>query len=777
MKPKLIQAALAAACAGATLQVLAQTLPPPPTSPAPIVKLEYDAKGNFRKSIVAPTVMDVTTEHHYDSLHRRFKTTDANNKDTQFTYNGREDVTHVKDPRQLITHYPRNGLGDQTGLSSPDTGPAAHTVDAAGNLETRTDSRGIVSTYQYDALNRLRSIDFSGGQQIVWNYDQAGSGFSYGKGRLTSTQYGWGSSTYAYDPHGRLLSTTQTSSETSVSHTVGYGYDAAGRITSVTYPSGRKLHIAHSGGVPTGLSIGPDATSPAVPLLSNLQFEPAPGGYGPARSWDWNLDGGTLTHARVFDIYGRMIRHPLGGAVRDIIYDPADRITSFTHLNAVTGTAVPALDQGFGYDALGRLTTVNTSIGNWTYVYDDNGNRTQLTFSYGGNSSVRSHSIDSQSNRLLSISNPTRNFGHDQTGNTESDQQGTGGLYATYDPSGRLAEMRTSTNGQHFKVNRYAHNAEGQRVFKEMYAQQTCNANGMCATMPLMNPMGVVFVYDQEGRLLGEYDAYSGSVRREYVWLQGMPVAVLDGTPASPVIAYVHTDHLNTPRTVIDRQGRQRWTWVAEPFGNSAPATNPLGFGEYVLNLRMPGQYHDAETGLSDNWNRTYDSSIGRYTQSDPIGLQGGINTYSYSENNPVSFSDPLGLVTWKGWAKSISLGPYQREEYVLTSDCLCGAKWKIKVTVNYGGPGKGPGIAQQWYAKLTDPLPCPSPSALAGPAYSFSAGLAARYGFSYSRTRLGLAESEGWDTVEGLGAAVGVGFGTSSVEVLERTPCDDCKK
>ena len=75
------------------------------------------------------------------------------------------------------------------------------------------------------------------------------------------------------------------------------------------------------------------------------------------------------------------------------------------------------------------------------------------------------------------------------------------------------------------------------------------------------------------------------------------------------------------------------------------------------------------------------------------------------------------------------------------------------------------------------NPMACPSPSALAGPAISFGAGAAVRYGFNYSRTRLGLAESEGWDIVEGIGAAVGVGLGFASVEVLERTQCDDCKK
>ena len=95
---------------------------------------------------------------------------------------------------------------------------------------------------------------------------------------------------------------------------------------------------------------------------------------------------------------------------------------------------------------------------------------------------------------------------------------------------------------------------------------------------------------------------------------------------------------------MIDRAGVQRWSWVAEPFGNSPPVEDPVGYGAFTLNLRMPGQYFDVESGLAYNWNRSYDAGLGRYTQSDPIGLQGGINTYAYVGGNPISYTDPDGL-------------------------------------------------------------------------------------------------------------------------------------
>lgn len=115
---------------------------------------------------------------------------------------------------------------------------------------------------------------------------------------------------------------------------------------------------------------------------------------------------------------------------------------------------------------------------------------------------------------------------------------------------------------------------------------------------------------------------------------------------ALPAMYYIQTDQIDTPRVVTDQANKVVWRWdAADPFGASAPDEDPDGDGaRFTLNLRFPGQYFDRETGLHYNYYRDYDPAIGRYIESDPTGLQGGINTYAYVTGNPLLYIDPFGL-------------------------------------------------------------------------------------------------------------------------------------
>lgn len=115
---------------------------------------------------------------------------------------------------------------------------------------------------------------------------------------------------------------------------------------------------------------------------------------------------------------------------------------------------------------------------------------------------------------------------------------------------------------------------------------------------------------------------------------------------SSNKITHVHPDQLGTPQAMSDGSGRRVWTTEYDPFGQATVNEDPDGDGKTsTLNLRFPGQYFDSETGLHYNYFRDYDPALGRYIQSDPIGLRGGINTYAYVAGNPIRYIDPLGLV------------------------------------------------------------------------------------------------------------------------------------
>ena len=298
-------------------------------------------------------------------------------------------------------------------------------------------------------------------------------------------------------------------------------------------------------------------------------------------------------------------------------YQPFGPISSWVWGN---GTAYKR-----SYDLDGRLTKLPLGTDNRSITYDADSRITGQTsdgtvlsvspnFVTGANAGTTKYAIKTTGNALLSQTLPNSSvstMGYDAVGNLLSDSF----TSYQYDLGGRLINAGSNS----FQVD-----GLGKRVAKVNLA--TGNR---------------YFAYDQAGHLLGEYNA-QGLAIQETIWLGDMPVGTVS---ASTGLLYVYPDHLNTPRTVTTQSNRVLWSWVSDPFGNGAPLTSNDDTGKpYQYNLRFPGQYYDAETGLHYNMARYYNPVIGRYTQSDPIGLGGGLNTYAYVGGDPITRVDTFGL-------------------------------------------------------------------------------------------------------------------------------------
>jgi RHS repeat-associated protein len=618
------------------------------TDPArQITQYSYDNQGNLTTTT---DPLNHSNTNSYDALNRLITATDPNNGQSQYTYNALDQLTNVKDAKNLNTTYTYNAFGEVLTQLSPDTGTTSFTYDAAGNMLLKTDARGSTAKYTYDALNRVTQTKFyptlananantSSDETRTYTYDTgcpitATGSTANTKGRLCTLADKAGTTSFSYDLKGRITAKSQTVSSLTQSHS--YRYNAAGQMDQWTTASGQIIGYTYAHNKISGMTVNGTA------LISNVLYDP----FGPPVGWLWpSATTPNLKTYRDYDLDGRLTRWELKNGTsyiqRDVVWDDANRVTQLKDLLTTTA-ANPNNPQTFAYDNLDRLTTTNlgtATTASQALTYDAIGNRTSATIN--GILSTYNYPSPVVSHRLTSTTGGTnpRTFTYDAMGNLTND-----GKYTyTYWHNGRINTVtwltgtapNTTTNTATYNIN-----ALGQRVRK-------------------VTPTAIVgtrrFMYDEAGHLTGEYDS-AGKLIQETVWFGDLPIATLrpkSGSATTPIaidIFYVHADHLGTPR-VITRPSDNKvvWEWRNdEPFGNNLPNENPSAFGTFTYNLRLGGwQQYDKETGTLYNHFRDYSAPEGRYIQSDPIGLAGGVNTYLYSGAEPLKYSDRFGLDRW----------------------------------------------------------------------------------------------------------------------------------
>jgi len=441
----------------------------------------YDNQGNVT-GVTDP--LNHTTADAYDALNRLIKVTDPNQGVTQYAYNGESALTSVTDPRNLVTGYTVDGLGNLTQQASPDTGTTTNAYDSAGNLLTQTDAKGQTTSYAYDALNRVTSTTFQDGSKQAYAYDQGANGL----GRLTGITETDPSSqvtdqiAYAYDSHGRV--TTETRTINGVVYVTGYSYDGFGRLSGMTYPSGRTVAYTFDAlGRVSEIDTSKDGQTRVV--VQNVQYQPFGGVKG------YTLGNGQV-YSRTIDQDGRIASYTLGASTYDISFDGASRITG------IAEAGNPANVDTYGYDPLDRLTSAVLPSTSYGYSYDAVGNR--LTKTVGA--STDTYAYSPTSNQIASITpatGPVRDFAFDANGSTTND----GVNQYAYDSRGRMVQAITAQGTTTYQVN-----ALGQRFRKTNSGDDR------------------VFVYDTRGHLIEEADP-GGAVKRELLYLGDIPVGVV----------------------------------------------------------------------------------------------------------------------------------------------------------------------------------------------------------------------------------------------------------
>ena len=559
------------------------------------ITYQYDAKGNMKGIDGARTdVADITTLS-YDTLDRLTQTLNADGGIEKITPNALDQTTRVVDPANQATVQTVNALDDITQTVSADTGTTIRTYDEAGNLKTETDARNITVTYGYDALNRLIQKQSSDTATPVYTYVYD----SCSKGRLCFVQRnGQFHLYYNYDFQGRR--TYQLSAVPGGNwYYSQYFYDAYGRLTTTVYPTGRSVTQSYdSQGRISQIATQPQSGTPITVLARNFVYSYP---FAGPQSFSYG-NGNGFYQSRNQDYQAEYLFD--GQRYKLYNYDPAGNVARLTDIN---NTA-----QSYTYDNTGRLTSMIDSatggFGTLGYSYDKNSNRQSET----RNSSVLPYVYSPAGSnwlyqRGIDIRSKTPN------GNTAS----MSGANLSYDGFNRLSGSVTAA-----ETTSYTYNALGERIKK-------INQNGLSAS----------FHFSPSGQLLFEQDA-NGSTKA-YVWLDGRPLARIDNDAS---IYYYHVDHLGTPQAMTDSAGAMVWKADYNPFGKAS-----VRVGTIENNLRLPGQYYDRETGLHYNYFRDYDPSTGRYVETDPIGLDGGLNIYSYANQNPLSFTDPAGLQAGAG--------------------------------------------------------------------------------------------------------------------------------
>lgn len=601
------------------------------TSPSGrITSIAYDSRGN------PTTVTDpggFETSFSWSREGDLLKTTDALGGEVVQTVNNIGLPLTITDQLGRVTTFAYNNLGNLTGATNALGNASAFTYDQLDRMTGSTDALGHVTSYNVDPAGRLLSLTDANGGITQFEYDVLGRQVSETRPDSSVIRYTFRAdnmvetqtdpreivTTYRYSDDKQLTRATAGAREIATltydrisrlagaryGTTLAYEYDAMSRTTVEQMLNRRTLYQYTSEGE-----------------LASIEAA--------GETWQYEYDNRGLLigfttpegrHQYSHDALGRRVSHTLpNGSVNTFEYDAASQLTEQNYAQT-SGDVLT-----YSYDALGQVTDIVSTLNtDWSYQYDSINRLTgalhdqMYTYQYDAlGNRLDNGGVYDAFNKLLENNDFT--YDYDAAGNLvakvsklTSEQH-----RYTYNGFGRLSgvDIAPVAGAPASYSATYAYDINGRRIEKRAGNSLT--------------------FYQWSGTdLIGEYA--SNTLVKTYRYAGGYAAAEFSDTNGT---YHVQTNHLDTPLSLTDGGNAVVWSQALSPYGSSVGAST----GVIDFNQRFPGQYFDSDSGLHYNYFRNYDPELGRYIESDPIGISGGLNSYSYANNQPSGTIDPLGL-------------------------------------------------------------------------------------------------------------------------------------
>jgi RHS repeat-associated protein len=649
-----------------------------------VTSYEYDVAGRLKKIIYPDTnfvlfTYDLAgrrtkikdprgyeTNFAYDSAYRLTSETNADNKVTSYAYDVMSNLTGVTDALYRTTNYSYDDFNRLTKIKYPEATAGAgrleenFTYDSAGNLLTKADQAGRITSFCYDTSNRLASTidpaekttayEYNARSQMTAVVDAINQRYEFvydPLGRVTQNKKGTATMSFVYDAAGNRSQRTDYNNEvtnytsdalnrlTTISYpdatSATYGYDVLSRLTTATNPNGT-------------VTVGYDNRS-RISSVTDVFGQVVGYAYDAnSNRTQLSLNGGTSATYQ-FDVLSRLTQLADAASLNTTFgYDATNKLTSRNLPNDVATT--------YQYDGLDRLIRLTHSkagntLADFQYQFNTVGNITQLTDGAG----AHNYAYDSL-DRLTAATHPSQtdeSYTYDDVGNRTASHQGSSYTYQTFN---RVVNANGNSYGYDMNGNLTSKaDASGNWIYNWDYENRLNQAT-------LSGGVTVTYAYDALGRRVERTSSTSGTTK--FVYDGADVLRDLDGSGAviadylngpgidnkirqsvGGVASYFVNDHLGTTRALANSAGLISSSLSYDSFGN-------LTSGSASTRFTYTGREIDSDTVLMHYRARWYDPSQGRFTSEDPIGFEGGdANLYGYVWRRPLSFRDPLGLDGW----------------------------------------------------------------------------------------------------------------------------------